>query len=33
MSGVLSQAQYSFERSLAKITLANLVGKIREKAH
>jgi Rrf2 family protein len=33
MSGVLSQAQYSFERSLAKITLANLVGQIRKKAH
>jgi Rrf2 family protein len=33
MSGVLSQAQDSFERSLAKITLANLVGQIREKAH
>src|SRR6266404_7600053 len=33
MSEVLSQAQYSFERSLAKITLANLVGQIREKAH
>jgi Rrf2 family protein len=33
MSGVLSQAQNSFERSLAKITLANLVGQIREKAH
>jgi Rrf2 family protein len=33
MSGVLSQAQYSFERSLAKITLASLVGQIREKAH
>src|SRR5229473_4750272 len=33
MAGVLSQAQYSFERSLAKITLANLVGQIREKAH
>jgi hypothetical protein len=32
MSGVLSQAQDSFERSLAKITLANLVGQIREKA-
>jgi DNA-binding IscR family transcriptional regulator len=32
VSGVLSQAQYSFERSLAKITLANLVGQIREKA-
>src|SRR6266481_5342800 len=33
MSGVLSQAQESFERALAKITLANLVGQIREKAH
>jgi Rrf2 family protein len=33
MSAVLSQAQESFERSLAKITLANLVGQIREKAH
>ena len=33
MSGVLSKAQYSFERSLAKITLANLVGQIREKSH
>jgi hypothetical protein len=32
MSGVLSQAQDSFERSLAKITLASLVGQIREKA-
>jgi Rrf2 family protein len=32
MLGVLSQAQYSFERSLARITLANLVGQIREKA-
>ena len=32
MAGVLSQAQYSFERSLAKITLANLIGQIREKA-
>jgi Rrf2 family protein len=31
MSGVLSRAQYSFERSLAKITLASLVGQIREK--
>jgi Rrf2 family protein len=31
MSGVLSQAQYSFERSLAKITLAHLIGRIREK--
>jgi Rrf2 family protein len=33
MSGVLAQAQYSFERSLAKITLADLVGQIREKTH
>ena len=33
MSGVLSQAQYSFERSLAKITLAELVDQIREKPH
>jgi len=33
MSGLLSQAQNSFERSLAKITLAHLVGKIREKTH
>jgi len=32
MAGVLSQAQYSFERSLAKMILANLVGQIREKA-
>ena len=32
MTGVLSQAQYSFERSLAKITLASLIGRIREKA-
>jgi Rrf2 family protein len=32
MSGVLSQAQNSFERSLAKITLAHLVGQIRQKA-
>ena len=31
MSGVLSQAQNSFEGSLAKITLAHLVGQIREK--
>ena len=31
MSGILSQAQNSFERSLAKITLARLVGQIREK--
>jgi Rrf2 family protein len=33
MSGVLSQGQYSFERSLAKITLASLVSEIREKTH
>jgi Rrf2 family protein len=33
MSGVLSQAQYSFEKSLARITLADLVGQIREKTH
>ncbi len=33
MSEVLSQAQYSFERSLAKVTLADLVGQIREKTH
>ncbi len=33
MSGVLSQTQDSFERSLAKITLADLVSQIREKAH
>src|ERR1700736_4732365 len=33
MSGVLSQGQYNFERSLAKITLANLVRQIQEKAH
>jgi Rrf2 family protein len=32
MSGILSQAQDSFEKSLAKISLANLVGQIREKA-
>jgi Rrf2 family protein len=32
MAGVLSQAQYSFERSLAKITLASLIGQIRERA-
>ena len=31
MSGLLSQAQNSFERSLAKMTLADLVGQIREK--
>jgi Rrf2 family protein len=33
MAGVLAQAQYNFERSLAKITLASLIGQIREKAH
>jgi len=33
MSEVLSQAQYSFERSLAKMTVADLLGEIREKAH
>src|SRR5215469_440650 len=33
MSEVLSQAQHSFERSLAKITLASLIGKIRERTH
>ena len=33
MSELLSQAQNSFERSLAKITLADLVGQIREKTH
>ena len=33
MSGVLSQAQDSFERSLAKITVADLVSQIREKRH
>ncbi len=33
MSGLLSQAQNSFERSLAKTTLAHLVDQIREKAH
>ena len=32
MAGVLSQAQCSFERSLARITLASLIGQIREKA-
>ncbi len=31
MSGVLAEAQHTFERSLAKITLAKLVGQIREK--
>ena len=33
MSGVLSQAQDSLERSLAKITVADLVSQIREKTH
>jgi len=33
MSGVLSQAQDNFERSLAKITVADLVSQIREKTH
>ncbi len=33
MSALLSEAQISFERSLAKITLAHLVGQIRRKAH
>ena len=33
MSALLSQAQISFERSLAKITLADLVGQIRRKAN
>ena len=33
MSDVLSQAQNSFERSLAKITVADLVGQIRQKKH
>ena len=32
MEGVLSQTQYSFEKSLAKITLASLIGQIRERA-
>jgi len=32
MSGLLSQSQNSFERSLAKTTLARLVGEIRQKA-
>jgi hypothetical protein len=31
MSGVLSHAQRSFERSLAKITLAELIRQIRAK--
>ena len=33
MSAVLSQAQSSFEKSLARITLADLVAEIREKPH
>lgn len=33
MSALLSEAQNSFERSLAKVTLAHLVSKIREKTH
>jgi Rrf2 family protein len=33
MSGLLSQAQSSLERSLAKLTLADLVGQIRHKTH
>ena len=33
MAGLLSQAQSSFERSLAKITLAHLVGQIRQKTN
>jgi DNA-binding IscR family transcriptional regulator len=33
MSLVLSETQNSFEKSLAKITLADLVGQIREKLH
>jgi Rrf2 family protein len=33
MSGVLSQVQDSFERSLAKITVADMVRQIREKPH
>jgi Rrf2 family protein len=31
MSGVLSQAQESFEKSLAQITLADMIRRIREK--
>src|SRR6202163_2117427 len=31
MSGILSQAQESFEKSLAKITLADLISRIRAK--
>ena len=33
MSAVLSQAQSSFEKSLARTTLADLVAMIREKTH
>jgi len=33
MSGVLYQAQESFERSLAKITLASVVRQIRKRTH
>jgi Rrf2 family protein len=33
LSAILSQAQNSFEESLARITLADLVGQIRKKAH
>jgi len=33
MSRVLSETQNSFEKSLAKISLADLVGQIREKMH
>src|SRR5713101_4066918 len=33
MSGLLAQAQNSFERALGKITLADLVGQIRQKTH
>src|SRR6478672_12802158 len=33
MSGVLSQVQDSFEESLAKISVADLVSQIKEKAH
>jgi Rrf2 family protein len=33
MSGVLLEAQRAFERSLARITLAELVNQIRDKTH
>jgi Rrf2 family protein len=33
ISGLLFHAQNSFERSLAKMTLAHLIGQIREKTH